>query len=662
MSARIFRFDDWTLNLQSGELHRGSSRTRLQEHPLQVLAALLENPGDVVTREQLIARLWPSTIVDFDTGLNTAVRKLRAALGDTADTPRYIETLPRRGYRFIAPVELGGGLPEVVSPQAIGAPPASTPTDAAAKGVSATPGTAAAAASTVTSSAPHRRRFLKPALPAALLLAGLLTWLSRDALFHPHPTAVVAQTSFPTDPTFAPPPHSVAVLPFVNMSGDTSQDYFSDGLSEELLNALSRIDELQVPAQTSSFYFKGKAVDVYTVAHKLNVATVLEGSVRRSGHTVRITAQLVNAATGFHMWSETYDRNLDDALTLQTDIANAVATALKITLLDDAAARTGRAGTRNSQALDAYLRGLKLSTATIRSAEEAREAIAAFTEAIRLDPNFALAYTGRARAWVDYGSYFLIDATRDAFSNAKADAKRAVTLEPGLGEGYAAMGQALDIGFLEFSQAAKEYERAMALSPGDARVLRAYSRFAGNIGHTDVAITVARRGVELDPLNVLAYRKLGEALEDARRFPEALAAFEAAIRLNPSHATEAYQRRGRLYYLLGNIQLAKTSCEAEPDVYHMQACMPLVYEKLGQHELAEAALATAIAAQGDYGSYQYAQIYAQWGQPRKALDWLDNAVRVLDPGLGSLKVDPFLDPLRGEPRFQEIERALKFPP
>ncbi len=627
LNARIFRFDDWTLNLQSGELEREGTRTRLQEHPLQVLATLLENPGQVVTREQLIARLWPSTVVDFDTGLNTAVRKLRAALGDTADTPRYIETLPRRGYRFIGVVQEGDGSMDKgpVGP---------------------------VASATISARVPAARgRFFKFLVPIALVVAVVVAWLLRSGTFQ-----------HPTTGSFSPPPHSVAVLPFVNMSGDAAQEYFSDGLSEELLNALSRIDELQVAAQTSSFYFKGKAAALDTIAHKLNVATVLEGSVRRSGHTVRITAQLVDATSGFHIWSQTYDRNVDDALVLQSDIANAVASALKITLLNSTAVKNDLGGTRNPKALDAYLRGLNFLAATLRSGEEARQTIAAFTEAINLDPNFALAYTARARALIDYGGFFMIEATHETFTKAKTDATRAVTLEPDLGEGHAALGAALETGFLDFAGAAMEYERAMALSPGSARVLRAYSRFAGNMGHTDVGITTARRNVELDPLNVDAHRTLGEAFENARRFPEALAAFEAAIKLNPTHATEAYQRAGRLHYLMGDFQKAKVACEAEPDIYHLQSCMPLIYEKLGQHDAAKAALAIAMEAQKDFSSYQYAQIYAQWGQPDEAIDWLERGVKILDPGVESMKVDPFLDPLRGQPRYQAIERSLKFPP
>ena len=631
MSARLFRFDGWTLDLQSGELERGEARARLSEHPLQVLAALLESPGEVVTREQLISRLWPDRVVDFDAGLNSAVRKLRVALGDTADTPVYIETLPRRGYRFIAAVE---GHPAPAAPPAEAPPLAEPPSPP------------------VVAKKPRAARvgsLLGLVVAGVLVVAGLLLWKLRGAPGVP-------------DQAFTPPPRSVAVLPFVNMSGDNAQEYFSDGLSEELLNTLSQIDELRVAAQTSSFSFKGKSADLHTIAHRLNVATVLEGSVRRQGNTVRITAQLVDGNTGFHLWSNTYDRSLGDALALQTEIATAVASALKITLLSSGSARSDIGGTHNVAALDAYLHGLKLVTASVRSGEEARQTIAAFDEALRLDPNFALAYAARARARVVYGSYFLVQAGPHIFDLARADATRAIALAPELGEAHATLAQVLEIGFLEFSQAEDEYERALAISPGSAWVLHAYSRFAANMGRADTALATAKRALELDPLNMMSYRMLGEAYESARRLPEAAEAFAGAIKLSPTHATEAYQRLGRLYYLMGDIPKAKQYCEAEPDTYHQQACMPLIYEKLGQREAAEAALRVAIAAQGDGSAYQYAQTYAQWGEPEKALDWLEVGLRVHDPGMESLKTDSFMDPVRKFPRFKALEQALRYPP
>jgi TolB-like protein/DNA-binding winged helix-turn-helix (wHTH) protein len=666
VSARIYCFDGWTLDTQSGELERGGARSRLQEQPLQVLASLLEAPGQVVTREQLIARLWPNTVVDFDTGLNSAVRKLRAALGDTAETPRYIETLPRRGYRYIGPVERTVAADAEAPADGAGAAlsdsareMASTQANAAANmaAIAAAVGSDAVGAATrvepvVTSgSAPTRPLALRVAIALALVIVAALAWLVVTLVF-------VAPANPPS--AFAPPPHSLAVLPLINMSGDASEDYLSDGLSEELLHSLSQLKDLRVAAQTSSFSFKGKSVDVETVARQLNVGNILEGSVRRSGNTVRITVQLIDATTGFHAWSQTYDRPLGDALALQSEIANAVASALKVALLEGANAK-GLGGTHNALALDAYLRGLKLTGATLRSGDEVRETIAAFTEAITLDPGFALAYAGRARAYTDYIGYFMIEAGPTAVTNGLADANKAVELAPDLGTTHGALAQILELGYLDFRRASDEYARALELAPGDARVLFAYTRFAANMGRRDFAITLARRNIELDPLNVLAYRALGEALEAARRFPEAIAAFESAIKLNPGHATEAYQRRGRLYYLVGNYPAAKTSCESEPDRYQAQTCMPLIYEKLGQHELARSALAEAIKQQGDYSSFQYAEAYAQWGQLDEAIKWLEVGMRVRDPGMASLKTDALLDPVRNDPRFQALERALNFP-
>jgi TolB-like protein len=495
-------------------------------------------------------------------------------------------------------------------------------------------------------------------------------WISKHVTFQPvesaaqrtgvRATATPAAAAPAAAAAFTPPAHSIAVLPFVNISGDKEQQYFSDGLTDELLNSLSRINELQVAARTSSFSFQGEHPDISTVAHKLNVGAVLEGSVRRSAHTIRITAQLVNGVTGFHLWSQTYDRDLGDVLALQTEIANAVASALKVALIGNVAAKIELGGTRDPAAFDAYLRGSKLAAATAHSAAEVRATIDAYTEALRADPNFALAYAARARAKMGWG-YFLIEAPQDAFASARTDAGHAIALAPELGDGHAALGEVLENGFFDFAGAAKEHERALALAPGDARVLRAYSHFATYMGHADAAIASARRNVELDPLNVLAYRTLGEALHAARRYKEAIAAYDQAIGLSPGHASEVYQRRARSYYLMGNFPLAKASCEAEPDHYQVQLCMPLVYERLGQPAAAEAALATAIAAQREFSAYQYAQIYAQWGDTKKALDWLETALRIRDTGLEYLKTDAFLDPLRSQLRFQAIERQLKFP-
>lgn len=657
MNAPIIRFDGWTLNPQSGELERGSSRLRLQEHSLQVLQALIERPGEVVPREQLIARLWPSGVVDFEMGLNTAVRRLRTALGDTADTPRYIETLPRRGYRFIGSLERSDSAPATASLPGKLVSPSLGPV-----ATLQTNGGSVEGAPNRSTAPPRVATLITVAVLAAVVLFVVALWFIGGAALRRSATVVDATPVARAASAHAtlPPRHSLAVLPFANLSGDSNQDYFSDGLSEELLEALSRVDQLQVAGRTSSFQFRGSGMDLRVIGAKLNVASILEGSVRRSGQTARIHAQLVDANTGFRLWSQTYDRNLGDVLDVQTEIANAVVGALKITL-SDAASKIDLGGTRNAGALNAYLRGLSLADRTVSTAAEARTLIGSYDEAVRFDPEFALAYAARARALADYAGHFTVDATREAFSKARRDAERAIALAPTLGDGHAALGEVLEYGFLDFGAAAAAYARALALAPGNARVLRAYSRFAGYMGQSDKAIAAARRNVALDPFNVLAHFTLGEVLRTARKYMEAVAEFDEAIKLNPRHASEIYQRRGRTLYLLGQYESAAAACEQEPDRYEAQLCLPLAYEKLGRRAEAQSVLTTAEAEQGDYAAYQFAQIYAQWGSIPKALDWLETAVRLQDPGLEYLKTDPFLDPLRGQPRFQAIENALRFP-
>ena len=265
------------------------------------------------------------------------------------------------------------------------------------------------------------------------------------------------------------------MLPFVNLSGDKEQEYFSDGLTEELLNSLAEINELQVAARTSAFSFKGKNTDIGTIARKLNVGAVLEGSVRRSAHTIRITAQLINAVTGFHLWSKTYDRDIGDVLKLQTEIATAVASALKVTLLGDVAAKVELGGTRNPAAFDAYLRGAKVYS-SFRDSKDLPAAIAAYTEAIRLDPHYALAFAARSIALSDVAAEAATEAAmREGFDKAQADARQALALAPDLAQAHLALAYVSD-NTLDFTQASEAYERALALAPGNAQVLRLSGR------------------------------------------------------------------------------------------------------------------------------------------------------------------------------------------
>ncbi len=461
------------------------------------------------------------------------------------------------------------------------------------------------------------------------------------------------------DTGFNPPPHSIAVLPFVNLSGDKEQEYFSDGLAEELLNSLSRINELQVAGRTSSFYFKGKDVDLGTIARKLNVGSVLEGSVRRSGNTIRVTTQLVNTVTGFHLWSETYDRDLKDVLKLQTDIAEAVTGSLRVALLGGLAEKIELGGTRNPSAFDAYLRGRR--SVLLNTDKSFQDAIAQFSEAIRQDPDYALAFASRSRVF----SYVATGSTmRETFDKAHADAKRAIALAPDLGEGHLALAVAYELGSLDFAKANNEFERALSLASGNVPTLWRYAHFAVRMGRTERAISAARRAVVLDPLQIIGWEFLASTLYYAREYSEAVTAWKEALALRPDYPLYKVGL-GVAYNALGDLQSARAACEDADESIgadYKQACLSITYDKLGRHADAEAMLTKIRASQGDADAVLYAMIYAQWGSTSKALEWLDTAVRLRASDLEALKVSPALDPLRKEPRFQAMERELKFPP
>jgi TolB-like protein/Tfp pilus assembly protein PilF len=530
---------------------------------------------------------------------------------------------------------------------------------------------AAPAMASVPTALPTGRASLpRRVLPAAvvMLVLAALAYLLVNQLRSPRDNATapsitssgLTTTGVPAvvaDGAFNPPPHSIAVLPFVNLSGDKEQEYFSDGLTEELLNSLAEINELQVAARTSSFSFK-EHPDIATVAHKLNVGAVLEGSVRRSAHTVRVTAQLINAVTGFHVWSKTYDRDLGDVLKLQTEIATAVANALKVSLLGDLGAKIELGGTRNPAALDAYLRASKAFLSYDREAD-LQSAVTQYSEAIRQDPNYALAFANRSQALAAYArNYATGPAIRESYAKAQADAQKALALAPELAEAHEALACVLRDS-LEFTRAAEEFQRAVALAPGNARLLGDYGVFAAEMGQTEAGPAAARRALVLDPLGPDARATLGYALMAARRHPEAIKAFTDAKELTPASGfLNAWLSFS--YYAIGDFPNARAACESA-DESNKPICLALVYEKLGRHAEARQSLSRLQAESGDAAAVFYAMIYGQWGETARALEWLDTAMRHRDPYLIRVRQAQLLDPLRKEPRFQAIQSELKFP-
>jgi len=498
----------------------------------------------------------------------------------------------------------------------------------------------------------------------ALALAYLVAdrfWLSKRAAPLPAaPASTSPLASGNAAPAFAPPAHSIAVLPFVNMSGDVKQDYFSDGLSEELLNSLAAVRDLQVAARTSSFTFKGTDADVAVIARKLNVGAVLEGSVRKDGSHVRITAQLINALTGYHLWSQTYDRDLKSVLALQTEIATAVTKALQATLLADAATTIEVGGTRNPAAFDAYLRGKSLERGNLDK-ENTLATIAVYSEAIRLDPKFAKAYVGAANAETLYANNFSSDTElRSYFTKARETSEMAIALAPDLGEAHASVAYVLERGYLEFARAQAEYDRALALSPNDAGVLLRSGVYSTTMGRPDAGLSAIRRALELDQLNPVGYARLSIALTYAHRYREAIEASARALQLNPND--DAIRNfSGFNHLLLGEFDAAQKSCATAKPSWVGRLCLAILYDKLHRRAEAEAQLAAMKVELGEGAAYQYAEIYAQWGDLPKALDWLETAYRLPDPGIGILNVDSLVDPLRKDPRFHEIERKLHLP-
>jgi TolB-like protein/Tfp pilus assembly protein PilF len=450
---------------------------------------------------------------------------------------------------------------------------------------------------------------------------------------------------------------SIAVLPFVNMSDDKANEYFSDGLTEELLNVLANVPGLRVIARTSSFSYKGKEVKIADVARDLNVANVLEGSVRKSGNRVRITTQLIRSADSSHLWSQTYDRDLNDIFAVQDEISNEVVDALKLKLLKPAAAGES-GGTQVPAAYEAFLRGRHArhegeGEATLRAA------LAAFDEAIRLDPRYARAYAGKADALnvIASNAYMPTDV---GFQQARQASERALELAPDLPDALLALG------FLQFNvdldpAAAKaSAERALGLSPGSYDVQLAYSGFEFSLGETERAIASARKAVELDPIAPGAHVNLSNALYFARQYDESALAIRHAMSLAPGRPASHYYL-GLVLLQQGRNDEALAEFNLETISWQRMFGRALTLARQGKPDLARAEMAAMHEAFGDAASYQYAQIHAALGDRDEAFGSLNAARRVHDPGLmGQVYVDPLLNNLRSDPRYDALMRELGF--
>ncbi len=448
-------------------------------------------------------------------------------------------------------------------------------------------------------------------------------------------------------------PTSIAVLPFVNMSSDKEQDYFSDGLSEELLNQLAQIPQLRVIARTSSFSFKGKEIAVAQIAKALDVDHVLEGSVRKSGDTLRITAQLIRTSDSSHLWSQTYDRKLTDIFKVQDEIAGAVVTALKLKLLPaqqiDSTQRPA-----STDAYNQYLLGNQYNNGG--APEDWRRAEAAYRQAIVLDPDYAAAYAGLAAA-----QYSLADLTSDpaAKRQALATADRAIAMAPGLSQGYAARGVTRLSFFRDWAGAQADFDKALALNPGDSSIQASYWRLLMALGRVPEAIDTARKATELDPLSAMAWAGLGRALHAAGQYPAARKAIEHALEISPDSDLANYQM-GKNYLLQADPGAALIAFKRSGLGYRTTGIAMAEYS-LGHEALSLQALEQEADNVDHHAAYQVAVAYAWRGEKGKAFEWLDRAFALNDGGLSFLKSDPLMAGLVTDPRYAALLKKLGLP-
>jgi TolB-like protein/DNA-binding winged helix-turn-helix (wHTH) protein/Tfp pilus assembly protein PilF len=619
---RLLRFGQFELDLRTAEIYREGKRLKLQEQPCQVLALLIERPGELVSREELRKKLWPNdTFVDFDHGVNIAINKLRDALGDSAEKPRFIETLPRRGYRFIAPVD---------------APKTSRDGEPTSQVTSSRAGRAGSGSITW-------RRALLPALLALSLAAvfffSVRYWRGRNA-----------ENSI----------RSLAVLPFENFSGDPSQEYFVDGMTDELTTNLAKIKSLRVISRTSAMKYKNVRAPLAEIARSLHVEAVVEGSVVRSGDKLRITAQLIDARTDRHLWAEDYNRDLRDVVAVQDEVARRIAQEIRTTVTPEERAQLTSQRQVNPEAYEAYLRGRYFWNK--RTEEAVRKAIPYFEQSMSKDPNYPLAHDGLADCWLSLGWYGYVPP-KEAFPRAKAAAMRALELDDSLAEAHTSLAFASMNYDWDWSTAEREFRKAVELNPNYANAHHWYGDYLSAVGRHEQAIAESRRALELDPLSPIINAWLGWRYYFARQFDQAIDQYRKTLEIEPDFVPvhlvlgQAYEQKGMLKEAIAELEKAASLSQGAP-LY--AASLAHAYAVAGRRSEAETLLhQTNERAQHAYvPSFHVALIHAGLGRKEETLAWLERGYQERSAWMVWLKVDPRFDFVRSDARFQNLLRRV----
>ena len=654
VAGRVVRFGVFEADLKACELRKHGFRLKLAEQPFQVLAMLLERPGETVTREELRDRLWPSdTFVDFDHGLNNAVMRVREVLLDSSDHPRYVETIPRRGYRFVAPVE------DVPAPSAVSEKGESERTSSA---VLPAPVESNVALVSLDADRPGEQPVSRPwlsapriAIAAFITLAGLIALVAFFLRANRNSVAVNHL------------PHSTAlvVLPLENLSGDKDQDYFADGMTDELIANLAKIRSLHVISRSTAMAYKGTRKPLSEIARELNVDAVVEGTVMRVGNRVRITAELVQVSTDHHLWADTYESQLGDVLALQNRVSSAIVNEIRINLTPEERERLAKAPAVTPEAYENYLKGLYYWNK--RSDENLARAITYFERATTLDSRYALGYAGLSDCYaIISAEIFGTMPASEAAPKAKAAAMRALELDPTMAEAQTSLATVKFNYDWDWSGASEGFNRAIGLNPSYATAYQRYSLYLIAMGRVQDSFAQIQKARELDPLSLSINFSLGWRLYMARQYDAAIAQSKDTLEMDPSYELphlvlgQAYEQKGDYAQAIPELRKAVDLSHGTP---LMVSALAHAYGRSGNRPEAEKLLADLRAKSiKEYVSpYYLALVYVGLGRNEQALDLLDQAFADRSTGLVFLKVEPELDQLRSNPRFIALQKKLGFP-
>jgi TolB-like protein/DNA-binding winged helix-turn-helix (wHTH) protein len=638
--VRSVRFGVFEVDLRSGELRKKGAKVGLQGQPFLLLITLLKQQGEVVSREELRRTLWPEdTFVDFDHGLGTAVKKLREVLGDSASNPRFVETIPRRGYRFIAPVETIGES-ETAPATSQASPNKQEPAMGGlleARDEDRVEPLGAAVAPRTRWPLPWKVSGLVFLL---LLLAGFISFLLRS-----RPSTLI---------------RSLVVLPLEDLSGDPSQEYFSDGMTDELITELGQVGKLRVISRTSAMTYKGVRRPLPEIARELNVDAVVEGTVLRLGNRVRITAQLIRASSDKYLWAQRYEVELRDILTVQKEVARSIAERIRLELNPHEQRRLDQPQAVNGEAYESYLKGRFFWNK--RTGEGLKKAIDYFNQTIQKDPNYAPAYAGLADSYALAGDWkYGVLAPREAYPKAEAAAKRAIALDETLGEAHISFAFCLEGFDWDFESAGREFMRGIELSPGYATGHEWYGWHLAALGRNGEAIAEVEKAENLDPLSLIIGADLAEELLVAHRYDEAIKQSRKALYLDPFFANAHYvlgQGLAQKHIYSEAIKELQIAVQLSPESTAFTANLAYAYAVSGMTDEAVKLLndlknrsPSAFASAGEV-----ALIYVGLDQKDLAMAWLEKAyAERFSPWV---LMRPCFDSLRSDPRFQNLLRRI----